>query len=47
MEVVLQCGLALAGQPRQELTHDVAVLDLLVTLEGVEVGAQVVHQLYV
>ena len=47
VHVILQSGLALAGQAREELSHNVAVLDVLVALEGVEVVAEVGHQLLV
>ena len=47
VHVILQSGLALAGQAREELSHNVAVLNVLVALEGVEVVAEVGHQLLV
>ena len=47
MHVILQRGLALAGQARKKLSHNVAVLNVLVALEGVEVVTEMGHQLLV
>ena len=47
VQVILQSGLAPVGQPRQELAHYVSILGLLVTLERVEVAAEVSHELQV
>ena len=47
MEVILQRGIAMAGQSGNQLALNVALLNFLVTLEHVEVGTEVTHELQV